>query len=336
MREALMWRPLDGGKVECRLCAHRCKIDDGASGICTVRKNEGGKLLATSYGMVSSMGPDPIEKKPLYHFMPGTRAFSLGGIGCNFRCDYCQNWSISQDYSTRGLKKVEPDEVPILAHKNKCQSVSWTYNEPTIWHEFTIDSSKLAKSAGLATTYVTNGYITEEALREISPYLDAMNIDVKGFTDEFYRKRCKARLQPVLDTCALATELGIFIELTYLIIPTQNDAPAEIKQFCEWVRDSLNPDVPIHFSRYHPDFNYREAPRTPMETMHLAHKIAKDAGLNHVYLGNVPHCDEENTVCGKCGTLAIERAGFSVNKDMTRDGKCGQCGQDLNIITGIE
>jgi pyruvate formate lyase activating enzyme len=334
MKEAALWKPLEGHKVECGLCSHRCKIVDGATGICTVRQNNGGRLIATSYGKVSSMGPDPIEKKPLYHFMPGTKAFSFGSIGCNFRCDYCQNWSISQDYSLRGLRQVEPEEVPLLAGKSGCQSVSWTYNEPAIWHEFTMDSSKLARTAGLAVTYVTNGYITEEALGDISPNLDAANIDVKGFTEEFYRKRCGARLQPVLDTCVLALELGIFIEVTYLIIPTQNDAPEEIKRFCEWVHDSLGPDLPVHFSRFHPDFHYREAPRTPMETMTMAYKTAKDAGLNFVYLGNIPHCDEENTYCPECGTLAIERAGFYVNKDMTSDGKCVRCGRDLNIVTG--
>ena len=336
MKEALMWGKGEKGKVACSLCAHRCVISPGKTGICGVRRNEGGVLKAVSYGKVSSMGPDPIEKKPLYHFLPGSRAFSFGSIGCNFRCDYCQNHSISQEYSLRGLRDVEPEEVPGLAGSYSCQSVSWTYNEPTIWYEFTLDSSKLAKSSGLATSYVTNGYITEEALRELSPYLDAMNIDIKAFTEDFYRKRSKARLQPVLDTCVLARELGIFIELTYLVIPGQNDTADELKAFCKWVHDSLDPNVPVHFSRYHPDYKFSEAQATPIETLLMAHRTAKEAGLNFAYLGNVRHLDEENTYCPSCGELVVERLGFHVTKNFTKDGKCSQCGTDLNIVTQIE
>jgi len=336
MTKAMMWNPLGEKSVECRLCSHRCKVMNGKAGICAVRENKGGVLYATTYGKVSSMGPDPIEKKPLYHFMPGTRAYSFGSVGCNFRCDFCQNHSISQDYSLRGLRNVEPDEVPELAHKFRCQSISWTYNEPTMWFEFTLDSGRFAKIAGLATTYVTNGYITEEALRELSGCLDAMNIDVKAFTEDFYKKRAKAKLQPVLDTCILALELGIFIELTYLVIPGQNDDPAEIRKFGQWVVEELNPKVPVHFSRYHPDFRFKEAPRTPIETLRSAHNIVKEEGVEHVYIGNVSHMDEENTYCPACGTLAIERIGFMVSKNMTKDGKCSQCGGDLNIIMNVD
>jgi pyruvate formate lyase activating enzyme len=336
MKEALMWKPLGEKKVECRLCSHLCKIPEDSTGICKVRKNEKGILYANTYGKVSSIGSDPIEKKPLYHFLPGTRALSLGGIGCNFRCDFCQNWSISQEYSLRGLRTIEPEELPGMAESQNCQNVSWTYNEPTIWFEYTLDGAKISKGDGLTTSYVTNGYITEEALREISPYLDAMNIDVKAFSDEFYKRRCKTRLQPVLDTCALALELDIFIEITYLLVPTQNDDPKEIKKFCSWVCESLGPGVPVHFSRFHPDFNYREVSGTPMETLRMAYDTAKEEGLEFVYLGNIPHCDEENTYCPKCGTLAIERLGFNVSKNLTEEGKCSQCGGDLNIIMHVD
>jgi pyruvate formate lyase activating enzyme len=335
MKEALMWKKA-GEKLECRLCAHRCKIGAGSTGICGVRKNEGGKLLATTYGKVSSMGPDPIEKKPLYHFLPGSKSYSFGSVGCNFRCDFCQNFSISQEYTERGLKQIEPEEVPLLASEYRCRSVSWTYNEPTLWFEFTLDSSKLARRAGIASNYVTNGYITEEALRGISPCLDAMNIDVKAFTEEFYRRRCKAKLQPVLDTCVLAKELDIHIELTYLIIPGQNDKKEEIKKFCGWVRDDLSPDVPVHFSRFHPDFKFQDAPATPFETLKMAYQTAKEEGIKFSYLGNVMHCDEENTYCPKCGALAIERMGFYVSKDKTKNGKCGQCGEKLSIVTSLD
>ncbi|MFO7618129.1 MAG: AmmeMemoRadiSam system radical SAM enzyme [Thermoplasmata archaeon] len=324
MREALLWKS-NGEKIECQLCAHRCVIASGKTGLCGVRKNESGVLLATTYGKVSSMGPDPIEKKPLYHFMPGTNVYSLGSVGCNFRCDFCQNWSISQEYTTRGLRDVEPEKLPTLANRYQCRSLSWTYNEPTIWFEYTLDGAKLAKTAGLGTSYVTNGYMTEEALREIAPYLDAMNIDVKAFREEFYRKHSKARLQPVLDTCALARELGIHIELTYLVIPKENDGAAEIRNFVKWVHDVLGPKTPVHFSRFHPDYNFHSARSTPMETLRMAHRAAKDEGLDFVYLGNVAHCDEENTYCPKCGMLAMERMGLRLVLNKSRDGKCSEC-----------
>jgi pyruvate formate lyase activating enzyme len=336
MKEALFWKRRDDNAVDCVLCPHTCRIPEGGTGICKVRKNEKGTLYSTTYGQVSSMGTDPIEKKPLYHFLPGTRAYSLGGIGCNFRCDYCQNYSISQEFSLRGLRSVEPEELPGMAQRYNCHNVSWTYNEPTIWFEYTLDGAKIVKSAGLTTSYVTNGYISEDALREISPYLDAMNIDVKAFTEEFYKKRCKTKLQPVLDTCVLAKELGIFIEITNLLIPTQNDDQNEIRKFCSWIHDSLSADVPVHFSRFHPDFNYNEVHGTPKETLRMAFDIAKEEGLDFVYLGNIPHCDEENTYCPNCGTIAIERLGFHITKNMTREGNCSQCGRDLNIIMRID
>ncbi|MCK5024744.1 MAG: radical SAM protein, partial [Thermoplasmata archaeon] len=210
----------------------------------------------------------------------------------------------------------------------------WTYNEPTIWYEYTLDSAKIAKLSGLGTSYVTNGYITEDALRGIAPYLDAMNIDVKAFTDEFYKKRSSAKLQPVLDTCQLAVELGIHLEITYLIIPGQNDDSRELKNFCQWVANDLGIDVPVHFSRFRPDFKFKKIQGTPMEKLHLAHQTAKAEGLKFAYLGNVMHCDEENTHCPDCGTLAMERIGLRLVKDSTSGGKCSQCGSDLNIILG--
>jgi pyruvate formate lyase activating enzyme len=310
-------------------------IAPGKFGICGVRKNDTGKLLATTYGKISSMGPDPIEKKPLYHFMPGTNVLSLGSVGCNFRCDFCQNWTISQEYTTKGLRDISPEQLIVSASRLHCQSIAWTYNEPTIWFEYTLDGAKLAKAAGLGTVYVTNGYITGEALREISPYLGAMNIDVKAFTEEFYRNRSKAKLQPVLDTCVLARKLGIHIELTYLIIPGQNDSPRELRNFVKWVANDVGSATPIHFSRFHPDYNFHSARSTPVETLKMAYHTAKEEGLRFVYLGNVAHCDEENTFCPKCGTMALERMGLRLVKDSSRDGKCAKCGEDLNIVSVI-
>jgi pyruvate formate lyase activating enzyme len=330
VKEAMLWKN-NADKIECQLCAHRCVIPQGKAGICGVRKNDNGKLMATTYGKVSSIGPDPIEKKPLYHFMPGTSVLSLGSVGCNFRCDFCQNWSISQEFTTRGLRDIPPDQLIGMASRAHCQSVSWTYNEPTIWFEYTLDGAKLARKAGLATSYVTNGYMTEEALREISPHLDAMNIDVKAFTDDFYRKRSRAKLQPVLDTCALATELGIHVELTYLVIPGQNDGPGEIRNFARWVHDSLSPVTPVHFSRFHPDYNFHSSASTPFDTLKKAHQSAREEGLQFVYLGNVAHCNEENTYCPDCGTLAMERIGLRLVRNMTKNNACPKCGKNLNI-----
>lgn len=330
--EAMHWKPLDDKKVECKLCAHRCVIAKGRTGICEVRKNQDGRLEATTYGVVSSMGPDPIEKKPLNHFMPGTRAFSFGSIGCNFRCDFCQNFSISQQYTKRGVKQVTPVEVPLLAQKYDCQSISWTYNEPTIWYEFTLDGCILAHKAGIATSYVTNGYMTEEALRKLAPHLDAMNIDVKAFTDDFYKKFSKSRLQPVLDTCMLAMELGIHIELVMLLIPGRNDTPDEIKRFSQWVLDDLDPGTPVHFSAFHPDYKVMEINRTPTKLLEKAYGIAKEVGLRFVYMGNVPHRDEENTYCPDCGQLAIKRMGYYIMKLKHDNGKCTNCGASLNLV----
>ena len=330
--EAMFWDTLDDGRIKCKLCAHRCSIPEGNMGVCKVRENNGGTLYATSYGKVSSMGPDPIEKKPLFHFMPGSRAFSFGSVGCNFGCDFCQNYTISQEFGLRGLKNIKPEDVPKLAEKYKCQSISWTYNEPTIWYEFTLHGSKAAQLRGLKTSYVTNGYMTEEALKGIAPFLDAMNVDVKAFTEEFYQKYSRSKLQPVLDTCQLAKKLGIHIELSYLIIPTRNDDPLELRKFCGWALNELGDDVPIHFSAFHPDYKVLDLPRTPVKSLQKAHEIAKDVGLKFVYLGNIPHTDEENTFCPKCGIKVIERIGYHIIKNRVEDGKCGECGQDLNIV----
>lgn len=326
-----MWDKLDDGRIKCQLCAHRCSIPESNTGVCKVRKHERGKLWAMSYGKVSSMGPDPIEKKPLYHFMPGTRSFSFGSVGCNFGCDFCQNYTISQEFGTRGLKSIRPEDVPELARKYDCQSVSWTYNEPTIWYEFTLHGSKAAQLAGLKTHYVTNGYITPEALKKLAPFLDAMNVDVKAFSEEFYRKYSRSKLQPVLDTCQLAKDLGIHIELSYLIIPTRNDDPLELRQFCSWALNKLGADVPVHFSAFHPDYRVMNIGRTPLKTLRTAHEIAADVGLNFVYLGNIPHTEEENTFCPKCGMKVIERIGYHIIKNHLKDGKCGECGRDLNF-----
>jgi pyruvate formate lyase activating enzyme len=333
MKEAMFYKKIENDKVECQLCPHRCKISKGKRGICGVRENQKGKLNTLIYGLATSITPDPIEKKPLYHFHPGTYALSFGTVGCNLKCQHCQNFTISQGkVESMRLKKVRVDEVVNSAKRYKCQGIAWTYNEPTIWYEFTYDASKIAKKVGLYTCYVTNGFIEAEPLREISPYLDAMNIDVKSFSNDFYKKTCKAHLDPVLETCMLAKELDIFIELTYLIIPNQNDSEKEIGSFCAWIVENLGGDTPVHFSRFHPDYHMMDSIATPMSTLGKAYEKAKNAGIKYVYLGNVPHGDYENTYCSSCGELLIERIGFSTRQHLIKDGKCPKCGIAVTVV----
>jgi pyruvate formate lyase activating enzyme len=332
-RDARFWKKIGYKKVQCTLCSHNCEIDVGMLGICRVRKNEDGKLYTLIYGSCSSMAADPIEKKPLYHFYPGTNVFSLGTVGCNFKCKHCQNSSISAampDYSH--LRNVAPDQTIELAREQTCQGIAWTYNEPTIWHEFSFDSAKLAKKADLYTVYVSNGYINEDPLREISPFLDAINVDVKAFDDDFYKKVCKARLDPVLKTCELARELGIHLEITYLVIPNYNDSADEIRKFCRWVVDKLGSSTPVHFSRFHPDYRMTDVPITPIEILLRIYDIAKETGIFYPYLGNAPPEEYENTICPRCGSSCIERCGYSVTLNGIEDGKCTKCGTSISIV----
>ncbi len=332
-REASFWKKNNDKKVQCSLCSHNCKISDGKVGRCGVRKNENGKLYTLIYGSASSLASDPIEKKPLYHFYPGTYAFSMGTVGCNFKCNHCQNYSISTaDSNFPYTKEITPEKVVELTRDYNCQGVSYTYNEPTIWHEFSFDSAKLAKKAGFYTCYVTNGYISEDPLRELSAYLDAMNIDVKAFNDDFYRKICKSHLEPVLNTCELAKELDIHIELTYLVIPGYNDSLDEVREFCKWVVEKLDDITPVHFSRFHPDHNMINVERTPMETLLKIYETAKKVGILFPFLGNVYPGEYENTFCPKCGSICIERKGYTINLDGFINGKCRKCGKDLPII----
>jgi len=332
-KEASFWRPIAGGKVQCFLCPHHCVIAPEKHGICGVRKNENGTLFSLIYGSCSSIADDPIEKKPLYHFYPGSLVLSFGSVGCTFRCEHCQNFSISMaDPSAFSLQEIQPEAVVGLAREHGCRGVAWTYNEPTIWHEYTLETAKLVKEAGLYTVYVTNGYIEEDPLKELAPYLDAMNIDVKAFHENFYKKVCKARLAPVLSACERAKQLGIHVELTYLIIPDLNDAAEELSRFCGWVHDSLSPDTPVHFSRFHPDYKMQNKHATPTGTLMQAYEIAKKAHLQFVYLGNIPHSQYENTLCPRCGNLLVERFSFSAQVRGLDKGKCSQCGAVIPLL----
>ncbi|MDY6965866.1 MAG: AmmeMemoRadiSam system radical SAM enzyme [Halobacteriota archaeon] len=332
IKEAMLWDQLENSKVQCTLCAHTCKISEGNTGICGVRRNDGGKLNTLIYNSASSMNPDPIEKKPLFHFHPGSNAYSLGTIGCNFSCEHCQNFSISfAKVDGTHLREVSPKEVIESARRLNCQGIAWTYNEPTIWFEYTYNTSKLAKEAGLYSVYVTNGYMSESALDKISPYLDGANVDVKAFREEFYKRVCKAKLEPVLRTCERMKKMSIHLELTYLLIPTKNDDPEEIKEFCDWAA-SIGKDTPVHFSRFHPMHGMSHLRSTPIETLEMAYKSAKEAGIEYVYLGNVYAHRYENSYCPDCDELLIERRGYHIIPRIRSYDKCPKCGRELNII----
>jgi pyruvate formate lyase activating enzyme len=332
LHEARFWST-EGDRAACYLCPHHCKIAQGKVGICGVRQNIDGRLFSLIYGRASAVHVDPMEKKPLFHFKPGQPILSLGTVGCNLRCLHCQNYDISQarvkDFE---LSRLTPEGVSHLTLANSCRAVAFTYNEPTIWHEFTFDACKVAKEHDISTVYVTNGFMEEAPLRELSPFLDAMNIDVKGFREGFYHEICKARLEPVLKTSKLAHGLGVHVELTYLVIPKKNDSEEEMREFCKWVCSELSPKVPVHFTRFHPDYMMKDVPATPLKTMQLAHRIATEEGLSFSYMGNIGGKEGENTYCPKCRTLVIRRHGFTVEKLALKEGRCANCGEELNLV----
>jgi len=307
-REAFRYQALPDGTANCSLCNHYCHIKDTTTGRCGVRRNLSGRLIAESYAQVSSEAVDPIEKKPLNNFLPGTTSYSLGSIGCNFSCDHCQNWHISQPGDrVANLRTILPEEGVSRARSHRCSSISWTYNEPTMWYEYTREMAKIARLDGLGTIYVTNGYMTEEALNELSPHLNAWRVDIKAFSDDFYRKVCKARLQPVLDTTIRARELGLHIETVTLIIPGLNDDMNEMKRLIIWVIDNLGPETPMHFTRFHPDFRMTDRTATPVRTLEKIYDLAHELGLHYPYLGNVGGHRYEHTYCPECGNVVISR-----------------------------
>lgn len=289
IKEAMFYERLDDGKVGCFLCSHRCKIAPDKFGICGVRKNQDGKLYTHVYGEVIASHVDPIEKKPLYHFLPGSDSYSIATAGCNFKCPFCQNWQISQlskrDDNIAGYE-LKPEEVIREAKKNKCKSISYTYTEPTIFFEYAYDTAKLAKEAGLSNIFVTNGYMTEEAFETIKPYLDAANVDLKSFREDFYREICQAHLEPVLNSIKTMKRLGIWLEITTLVVTGKNDSDNEFEDIAGFIA-SVDPEIPWHISRFHPDFKYLEARSTPLERLKRAREIGKKAGLRYIHLGNV-------------------------------------------------
>lgn len=298
-----------------------------------MRKNTAGTLMPLTYGKVSAEAIDPIEKKPLNHFLPGTKVYSLGGIGCNFRCKHCQNWEISQISEFKGyLRDISPEGGVRRAVETGCKSIAWTYNEPTIWHEYTKDMGTLAKKQDLKTIYVTNGYITEEALKDISPVLDAYRVDIKSFSDDFYRSVCSARLEPVLASSIVAKECGMHIETVTLIIPGMNDSPDEIRALIRWVAENLGPETPMHFTGFYPQYHMMDKMPTTAAILERACEIAKEEGIFYPYTGNVGHTDYQNTYCHSCGAQLIERRGYTTEVVGLDGATCTACGEKIPIV----
>jgi pyruvate formate lyase activating enzyme len=334
--EALLYEKKDDAKVQCRLCSHRCVISSGSRGICGVRENIGGRLDTLVYDKVIALHVDPIEKKPLFHFLPGTLCFSLGTVGCNFKCRFCQNADIAQmpsDHNGRIIGDVvSPEEIVSGAVKSGCRSIAYTYTEPTVFFELAYETARLAQKRDLKNIFVTNGYMTAEALEMIGPFLDAANVDLKAFSDDFYKKQCGARLAPVLDTLRLMKKTGVFVEITTLLIPGLNDDPSELAELAGFIRDDIGDDTPWHVSRFHPTYRLLDRPPTPQATLAGARDIGLRAGLKYVYTGNIPGDNGENTFCPGCGRILIGRRGFAIIKKTIRDDRCPDCGA---VISGV-
>lgn len=338
MKEAYLYKKLADNKIQCRNCAHYCVIKPGQRGKCGVRENIGGKLYALNYGKIIARHIDPVEKKPLFHFLPGTETYSIAATGCNLECAYCQNYDISQAPKIRAHGEIAgedltPEEIVGDAVKNNCPSIAYTYTEPTIFLEFALDCMKIARSQGLKNIWVSNGFMSPESAKLILPYLDADNIDIKGFSEDFYREICGARLQPVLDTAKLLKKSGVWVEITTLVIPTLNDDEGVFKGIAEFIHKELGTETPWHISQFCGAISWklRHLPDTPVETLKIAYEIGKKAGLKYVYTGNVPGLPSEDTFCPKCGKKAIDRTGYLVRR-RDKNGKCPSCGANLDIV----
>jgi pyruvate formate lyase activating enzyme len=311
MKEALFYRKLKDKKVQCVLCPRRCVIAPGKRGFCRVRENRGGVLYSLVYGRLCSMGVDPIEKKPLYHFAPGSSCLSVCTVGCNLDCKFCQNWEISHPEEIVG-ENIPPERIVEIAKKQGVEGISYTYTEPTIFYEYALDTMKLAKRAGFYNCWVSNGFTNPEPALEASRYLHAINIDIKG-SEAFYRRLCNAPSEAAVRKAAkLYKEQGVWVEITTLVIPGYNDSRKVLTEISRWVRKNLGPETPMHFSRFHPSFRLTDVRPTPTETLEMAHKIAVKEGLRYVYIGNVFGHRYESTYCPKCGRPLIERRGFGV------------------------
>lgn len=329
MKEAMFYEKKNSN-LQCRICPHNCIIAENKRGFCGVRENQKGRLFNLVYARPVSVCIDPIEKKPLFHFFPGTDVYSIGTVGCNLRCKHCQNWQISQEKDIIG-EDISPEEVVENAITNNCKSIAYTYTEPTIFYEYVYDTAKLARKKGIKNVMVTNGYINQEPLKKLYRYIDGVNVDLKGFTEKFYREITSSSLSPVLETLKTIRSMNTWLEVTNLIIPTLNDSMKTIKEMCIWIKENLGDTTPLHFSRFFPFYKLGHLPPTPEETLIKARDIALKTGLKYAYIGNILLENTENTYCPKCNELLIERRGFTITKNNLKDGKC-KCSE---LIPGI-
>ncbi len=333
MKEAMFYESMTENRVRCNLCNHRCKIKEGKRGICGVRENQSGMLYSLVYGKIIAEHIDPIEKKPLFNFLPGSKAFSIGTVGCNFHCKHCQNSDISQYPHEHGGEIIgqdrTPDQIVTAAKTAGCETIAYTYTEPTIFYEFAYDTAVLAQKEGIKNVFVSNGYMSSEAARKIAPYLDAINVDLKAFTDKFYKEVCGARLNPVLETIRLMKELDVWVEVTTLIIPGLNDDEQELRDIALFVK-SVGPEIPWHVSQFYPAYKLLDRPSTSVATLRRARDIGMEEGLRYVYEGNMLGEGGENTHCYVCGALLIERYGLTLTRNRLQDGKCPECGARID------
>jgi len=331
MKEAYLYQKLDDEKVRCNLCNHRCLIKEGSRGICGVRENRAGTLISLVYGKIIAGHCDPIEKKPLFHFLPGTSSYSIATVGCNFKCLFCQNADISQmpyDQNRIMGEDMTPERIVKLALESRAASISYTYTEPTIYFETALETARLAVSEGIKNVFVSNGYMTKECLQEIYPDLHAANVDLKAFSDRFYKDQCGAKLKPVLETIQNMKEMGIWLEVTTLLIPGLNDSLEELRDLARFLAN-IDPGIPWHISRFHPTYRLTSTPSTPVETIRQARDLGYETGLQYVYTGNIPGDEGENTFCHSCREPLIDRIGFHVTQSRIIKNRCPQCGTEI-------
>ncbi len=336
MKEAYLYKKLKKNNVQCRNCAHYCSVAPGKRGICGVRENQNGKLYALNYGKLVALNIDPIEKKPLFHFLPGSNSLSIAAVGCNLKCLNCQNYDISQGF--KASKEIpgenySPKDIVKIALDNNLPSISYTYTEPTIFSEFALDTMKIARKKGLKNVWVSNGFMSKESAEMVIPYLDAGNIDIKGFSEDFYQKICGARLKPILDTAKLMKKSGVWLEITTLAIPGLSDSKEMFQQIAGFIKNDLGVETPWHISRFSPQISWqlKEKQETPVSILEMAYDAGKENGLKYVYTGNIPGLPSENTLCPKCKNLVIKRIGYSVER-FDEKGKCPKCGQNINLV----
>jgi pyruvate formate lyase activating enzyme len=333
LREASFWMKLQERIVQCQLCPRGCVISDGNRGYCGVRENRDGTLYTMVYAKAVAVHIDPIEKKPLFHFLPSSTAFSVATTGCNLKCRFCQNWEISQARPEEvDYLRLEPKELVEKAIESGSPTIAYTYTEPTIFYEYMLETAKLARVKGLRNIMHSNGYIREEPLRQLCKYLDAANIDLKGFSEEYYAKLTDAKLEPVLKSLKVLKEEGVYVEITNLVLPGFNDDEGTLRKMCLWIKDNLGPDTPVHFGRFFPLYKLANLNPTPVETLEKARKIALESGLRYVYIGNVAGNPAENTFCPRCGKVVIERNGYFITQNNLSDGKCKFCQEPIKGI----